>query len=238
MSSALLPSRAQCIHITDNVQHCQCSCFVPTLLEPNICGQCAHGIHAHVDYVSMVVNHYPPTQCAAYVQKTPLVQRCTCEAQLCDHVVIDNPYRVPEPWNVLDNFPGDIDTSHSVDAISFSNDVVNGTFTPFANSYTDTFYHDANLTPITAAPIFSPSPYNDAGNIPLAPCMPSPSASHFPPGIQSDVAQVQAYSSDQYFVEYPGHSNGVATGEKFEYHYYSPNTVRRLRLGRTRPSSP
>ncbi|KAK0458423.1 uncharacterized protein EV420DRAFT_355136 [Desarmillaria tabescens] len=240
MSSALLPSRAQCIHITDNVQRCQCSCFVPTLLEPNICGRCGHGIHTHVDYVSMVVNHYPPTQCVAYVQKTALVQRCTCEAQLCDHVVIDNPYRIAEPWNVLDNFLGNNDASQSVDAISFSNDVVNGTFTPSANSDTDTFYHDANLTSITAAPTFSSShrhafsPYNDAGNIPLAPYMSSPSASNTPAGIQLGVAQVQAYSSDHYFVQYPGHSvnnpypcqlDGDAAGENIEYHYYSPKTM-------------
>ncbi|KAK0435435.1 uncharacterized protein EV420DRAFT_1653185 [Desarmillaria tabescens] len=187
----------------------------------------------------MVVNHYPPTQCAAYVQKTPLVQRCTCEAQLCDHAVADNPYRIAEPWNVLDNFPGNNEASHSVDAIGLSNDVVNSTLTPFVNSYTDPFSHDANLTPITAPPTFSPSPrhafspYN-AGNIPVVPYMTSPLASHTPSGIQSDVAQVQGYSPDHYFIQYPGHSmdnpyahqpEGGATGESFEYQYYSPNAM-------------
>ncbi len=38
-------------------------------LSQYICGACGHGIHSHVDYVSMIVNHYPATQCAAYVQK-------------------------------------------------------------------------------------------------------------------------------------------------------------------------
>ncbi|KAK0435431.1 uncharacterized protein EV420DRAFT_320575 [Desarmillaria tabescens] len=118
-----LPSRERCIHITDNTQQCQCPWFVSILLDPYICGQCGHGIHAHVDYVSMVVNHYPPTQCAAYVQKTPLAQRCTCEAQLCDHVAINNLFRHADPSSVLDNFAGNNDTSYSVDAISFSNDL-------------------------------------------------------------------------------------------------------------------
>ncbi len=92
MSSALLPSRGQCIHFTDNVQQCQCPWFVSTLLEPV-------GSHPPVltfslvlispstsvvsvdtvftfmpDYVSMVVSHYPASQCVAYVQNvsTPL----------------------------------------------------------------------------------------------------------------------------------------------------------------------
>ncbi|KAK0458419.1 uncharacterized protein EV420DRAFT_1747955 [Desarmillaria tabescens] len=197
MSSAVLPSRERCIHITDNIQQCQCPWFASPPLDPYVCGQCGHGIHAHVDYVSMVVNHYPPTQCAAYVQKTPLAQRCTCEAQLCDHIVADNAYRIEEPWNVLDNFPGNNDASHSVDAISFSNDVVNNIAAQFVNSDTDSLSHDANLTPITAAPTFplSPrhafSPYNDDDDIPLAPHMPSgsPSASHTLSGIQSDVTR-------------------------------------------------
>ncbi|KAK0458420.1 uncharacterized protein EV420DRAFT_1747956 [Desarmillaria tabescens] len=193
----------------------------------------------------MVVNHYPPTQCAAYVQKTPLAQRCTCEAQLCDHVVIDNPFRHVDPSSVLDNFPGNIDTFHSVDAISFSNDIVNSTFTPFVNSNanTDTFSRDANLAPITAAPIFSPSPNNNAGNIPFAPYMPSPSASHTPSGIQSDVTQAEGYNPDHYFVQYPGYSmnspyayqpDGGATGENFGYSIIHQT----LRLVRTHMSSP
>ncbi|KAK0458412.1 uncharacterized protein EV420DRAFT_1542116 [Desarmillaria tabescens] len=188
----------------------------------------------------MVVNHYPPTQCAAYVQKTPLTQCCTCEVWLSDHVAINNLFRYTEPSSVFDNFAGNNDASHSVDAISFSNNFVNSTFTPFGNSNanTDTFHQDANLTSTTAAPTFSPSPcrafspYNDVGNIPLAPYMPSPSTSHTPSGIQSDV-QVQGYSPDHYFVQYPGHSmvnpyahqaDVSAMGESFGYQYYSPNT--------------
>ncbi|PBK77636.1 hypothetical protein ARMSODRAFT_946477 [Armillaria solidipes] len=84
MSSIVLPSRGQCIQITNDSQHCQCLWFFPPespLLDQNICGLCGHGIHAHADYVSIVVNHYPANQCAAYVQRTTLMQRCTCEAQ-------------------------------------------------------------------------------------------------------------------------------------------------------------
>ncbi|KAK0458430.1 uncharacterized protein EV420DRAFT_1747963, partial [Desarmillaria tabescens] len=186
MSSAVLPSRERCIHATDNIQQCQCPWFASLLLDPHICGRCGHGIHTHVDYVSMVVNHYPPTQCAAYVQKTPLTQCCTCETWLYDHVAINNPFRHAEPWNVLDNFAENNDASHGVDAINHPNDAINGPFTPFSpvHSDIDASYHDANLTPSTAAPIFSPIPrhafgtYNDAGNVPLTPHMSSPSASN------------------------------------------------------------
>ncbi len=34
-----------------------------------VCGLCGHGIHAHADYISIVVNHYPANQCAAYAQQ-------------------------------------------------------------------------------------------------------------------------------------------------------------------------
>ncbi|KAK0435430.1 uncharacterized protein EV420DRAFT_1770602 [Desarmillaria tabescens] len=241
MSSVVLPSRERCIHITDNTQQCQCPWFVSLPLDPYICGQCGHGIHAHVDYVSMVVNHHPPAQCAAYVQKTPLAQRCTCEAQLCDHIVADNAYRIGEPWNVLDNSRGNNVAFHGVDVINFSNDIVNSTFTPFVNSNanTDTFSRDANLTPVTAAPIFSPSPRHafsptdNAGNIPPPPPTPSLLASSTPPGIQSDVTQAEGYNPDHYFVQYPGYSmdnpyahqaDGGATGESFGYQYHSPHT--------------
>ncbi|KAK0458424.1 uncharacterized protein EV420DRAFT_355240 [Desarmillaria tabescens] len=147
MSPTVLPSRERCTHTTDNTQQCQCPWFASPPLDPYICGQCGHGIHAHVDYVSMVVNHHPPAQCAAYVQKMPLAQRCTCEAQLCDHVAINNLFRHADPSSVLDNSPGNIDTFHSVDVISFSNDVVNSTFTPFVNSRA--------LRPATPHPAFN-----------------------------------------------------------------------------------
>ncbi len=81
MSAVTLPSRGQCVYD----HHCHCPQFAPTLLDPvgshspstipvlmffqYICANCVHGIHTHVDYVSMVVSHYPPTRCAAYVQK-------------------------------------------------------------------------------------------------------------------------------------------------------------------------
>ncbi|KAK0458406.1 uncharacterized protein EV420DRAFT_1642758 [Desarmillaria tabescens] len=223
MSSAALPSRRQCTQVIDNIQRCQCPCFIPPasiLLDQNICGLCGHGIHTHVDYVSMVVNHHPPTQCAAYVQKTPLTQCCTCEAWLCDHVAINNPYRPAEPWDVLNFFMDNIGLSSGVNATSFYNNAVNGPFTPnpmllpSAGSHTDALFHDMNLMPINAAPVLSPSPNHafspsrDAGSVPLTPTsISSPSASS---------------SSDDYFVQFPHHfmnnsyalqSDGSATDE-------------------------
>ncbi|KAK0210320.1 hypothetical protein DFS33DRAFT_1483429 [Desarmillaria ectypa] len=239
MSSAALPSRGQCIQVTDN--HCQCPCFASTFLDQHICGQCGHGIHAHVDYVSMVVSYYPPTQCAAYVQKTPLAQRCTCEAQLCDHIATDNMYCSAEPWTDLDFFMDSNSPSHNTAMISFSNDAINHPYTPSpmslssVNPDTVIFSHDTNLMPITRAPIFFPSPRssfnpsNDVGSIPFASTSISSPSSSASSGIQSDITQIQAYSSYDYFVQYPDHSmnntyalqpNGDATNESFEYQDY------------------
>ncbi len=51
------------------------STYIPVLTVPqDICGHCGHGIHAHADYVSIVVNHYPANQCAAYAQKVCALQ--------------------------------------------------------------------------------------------------------------------------------------------------------------------
>ncbi|KAK0225244.1 hypothetical protein EDD85DRAFT_857064 [Armillaria nabsnona] len=206
MPSAVFPSRGQCTQVTDNIQHCQCPSFASPLLDPYICVNCGHGIHAHIDYVSMVVHHYPPTRCAAYVQKTPLAQRCTCEAQLCDHLPIDNLNRSAEPWNVLDYFPDNNRPSYSPAAIDFSNDGINGPYTPSSMS----FSQDANLMPITTAPVFSPSPRafipsSEAGNISFAPTPISSSASSASSDIQLDITQAQAYSPDDHFVQYPDH---------------------------------
>ncbi|PBK80413.1 hypothetical protein ARMGADRAFT_1068992 [Armillaria gallica] len=98
MPSTVSPSRGQCIQITDNVQHCQCLFFfspASPLLDQNICGLCGHSIHTHVDYVSVVVHHCFATNCAAYVQKTPRTQGCTCSASLIDHEPVVNMYRSP-----------------------------------------------------------------------------------------------------------------------------------------------
>ncbi|PBK64429.1 hypothetical protein ARMSODRAFT_961940 [Armillaria solidipes] len=233
MSSAVFPSRGQCTQVTDNIQRCQCPSFASPLLDPYICVNCGHGIHGHADYVSMVVNRYPPTQCAAYVQKTPLAQRCTCEAQLCDHLPTNNLYRSAEPWIVLDQyFPDNNSASYSPVAISFSNGATNDPYTPSSMS----FSRDANLMPITTTPVFSPSPRtfipsSEAGNISLAPTpISSPSASSASTGIQSDITQAQAYGPDDHFVQsldhfmnesYDRQLDGCATDENLYHHDHS-----------------
>ncbi|KAK0458427.1 uncharacterized protein EV420DRAFT_1479702 [Desarmillaria tabescens] len=167
----------------------------------------------------MVVNHYPPAQCAAYVQKTPLAQRCTCEVWLCDHVAINNWYRSAEPWNVMGDFPDTNSPSSNVNAISFSNDTITGPYTlssmsvSSADSDNVTFSHDVNLGPITGTPIFSPSPRHsfspshDARNAPLTLAyISAPPVSSASSGIlQSDIAHAQTYGSGDYFVQYPDH---------------------------------
>ncbi|PBK64426.1 hypothetical protein ARMSODRAFT_1007050 [Armillaria solidipes] len=203
MSSVVFPSRGQCTQVTDNVHRCQCPSFASPLLDPYICVNCGHGIHGHADYVSMVVHHYPPTQCAAYVQKTPLAQRCTCESQLCDHLPIDNLYRSAEPWSVLDYVPDNNGPSYSPAGISFSNDAINDPYTPSSMS----FSRDANLMPITTAPVFSPTlrtsvPSSEVGNTSLAPAsISSPSARSTSSGIQWDITQTQGHSPDDHFVQ-------------------------------------
>ncbi len=70
------------------------------------CSQCSHGIHAHVDAQSAVVNQLLSNECFAFVQKVCLgrqrptvtncvqtAETCTCSARLTDHVPILNPYR-------------------------------------------------------------------------------------------------------------------------------------------------
>ncbi len=48
--------------------------YIPVLtFSQDICSLCGHGIHAHADYVSMVVNHYPVNQCAAYAPEGMLL---------------------------------------------------------------------------------------------------------------------------------------------------------------------
>ncbi|PBK96298.1 hypothetical protein ARMGADRAFT_691447 [Armillaria gallica] len=230
MSAAAVPSRSQCIHDTGRTDnHCHCPQFTPTLLDPYICASCVHGIHIHVDYVSMVVSHYPPTRCAAFVQKTPLTQRCTCEAQLCDHIAIDNPYRVAEPWNVLDYLP---DSS-----VPSSNDTMNNSFTansvPFSSNTAN-----GSLMPVTPAPIYSNYMGTrvfgpcDAGNTSFNPTLQSyPSANNALSSIQGpDTTQTQAYSPDNSFVQYRDHVDnnsytrqpgGNARTGSYEYKYYS-----------------
>ncbi|KAK0228107.1 hypothetical protein IW262DRAFT_1348928 [Armillaria fumosa] len=118
MSSSLkaIPYRGQCIQTTDYVLRCQCVWYTePTspLLNQFICAVCGHGIHSHVDYVSTTVCHNVATQCAAYVQKTPLTQRCTCSVHLADHRPILNLHRLQNPFYVLDSIGVLTDVSHS-----------------------------------------------------------------------------------------------------------------------------
>ncbi|KAK0433121.1 uncharacterized protein EV420DRAFT_578962 [Desarmillaria tabescens] len=132
MSSIILPSKGKCIHVIDSIQHCQCLWFLPPespLLDQNICARCGHGIHAHADYVSMLVHHCPAMNCAAYFSKTARVQACTCSASLIDHIPVVNVYRsaTPLPYGVgisiHDNgLPSNVNI--------FTGDTTNDSYTP------------------------------------------------------------------------------------------------------------
>ncbi|KAK0240659.1 hypothetical protein EDD85DRAFT_496863 [Armillaria nabsnona] len=184
MSSIFLPSRGQCIQISDNFQFCQCPLFVSTL-DQLICGWCGHGIHAHRDYVSMFVHHCPAMNCAAYYPKTPRVLACTCSASLIEHMPVVNVYRSPTP----------LPYGADVDNVFPSN--VNGTFTG-----------DTAIIPFTPMPIPSPST-NDApiysyGEI-LAPAP--------QPVIQTTITQIDAHSHSEvenvYGAQYQSDSSSV-----------------------------
>ncbi|KAK0502772.1 hypothetical protein EDD18DRAFT_605993 [Armillaria luteobubalina] len=225
MSSIVLPSRGQCIQITDNSQPCQCVWFFPPespLLDQDICGLCGHDIHAHADYVSIVVNHCPVNRCAAYAQKTRLTQFCTCGAQICEHIATYNQYRLPEPWTVLDYWnPGNI-SPPSTTKISYSNDANS----PFFLITTSSVY-TAAISPgdsVTPAPVYSPSAT-------------SPSSA-----IQPDTTGSLRYNSDGYF--YPNHSahspyahppEGGVTNESFEYQDFENGVYAASPEGRSGP---
>ncbi|KAK0434949.1 hypothetical protein EV421DRAFT_1740585 [Armillaria borealis] len=213
-SSALLPSRGQCIRVTDN--YCHCPWFASTLLDQSICGLCGHGIHAHVDYVSMV---------SPSLSREAMRRVCP-KAQLCDHVATDNTYRSAEPWTVLDYFTDSNNTSYNTAAISFFNGAINGpmSFSP-ADPDIVTFTHDPSLMPIIAAPTFSPSlrcafsPSSDVENIPLVPTsISSPSSSSASSSIQPDVVQYSGHFMND---SYTRQLNSDTTNEIFEYQDYS-----------------
>ncbi|KAK0240606.1 hypothetical protein EDD85DRAFT_495524 [Armillaria nabsnona] len=106
LSLTSIPSRGQCIRATDDALQCLCVWYTePTspLVNQYICAACGHGIHSHVDYVSTTVCHNVATHCAAFVQKTPLTQRCTCSVHLADHRPILNLHRLQDPFHVLDS---------------------------------------------------------------------------------------------------------------------------------------
>ncbi|KAK0448264.1 uncharacterized protein EV420DRAFT_849402 [Desarmillaria tabescens] len=122
-SSTPLPFRGQCIQVHGTIT-CGCPWFIPSASPPLLdqvgsylssqplaftpfqssCAACGHGIHGHVDYVSMFVHCCVATQCAAYAQKTPQTQGCTCSAQLADHGLATNQYRPVDPSDIAGNF--------------------------------------------------------------------------------------------------------------------------------------
>ncbi|KAK0228079.1 hypothetical protein IW262DRAFT_1455277 [Armillaria fumosa] len=170
MSSIVLPSRGRCIQITASIiRPCQCLWFFPpesSLSDPNTCGLCEHGIHAHANYVSTVVNHCPANQCAAYAQTMHMMQFCTCGAQFCEHIGTYNSYRIPEPWTVLCYFnPDNNGPPLSTTSSSYSNNV-SSPFSPnttlLSNYSTPMFSGDTSwpVIPLAFTPthMFSPSP--------------------------------------------------------------------------------
>ncbi|KAK0502780.1 hypothetical protein EDD18DRAFT_1135070 [Armillaria luteobubalina] len=194
MSSIVLPSRGQCIQTIDGIQPCQCLWFLPpesSLLDPDICGRCKHGIHAHVDYVSTVINNYPANRCVAYAQKTRLTQFCACGAEFFEHVGTYNPYYIPEPWSDLRYFnPDDNVPSPSATTSSYSNDAGS----PLSPDTTSSVYstailsEDARNVSFTPAPTYSPS-----------------ASSSTSPSTQPDTTQNLRYSPGGYFAQYSNH---------------------------------
>ncbi|KAK0434970.1 hypothetical protein EV421DRAFT_1909061 [Armillaria borealis] len=175
-----------------------------------ICNGCGHGIHMHVDYASMVVNHHPPLNVLRISKSyTPLAQRCTCKAQLCDHIAIDKLYRSPEPWNILDYFPYSNDPSSNVDRSSN-----NSMKSPFmSNSTTGGNFMPVTPTPVSSAYIASPA---------FGP-------SCVPPYLMSWTSLTpKAYNPDSYsdpFINsYARQSDGEATNGSYEYQNY-PNEM-------------
>ncbi|KAK0458387.1 uncharacterized protein EV420DRAFT_1541988 [Desarmillaria tabescens] len=220
MSSIVLPSRGQCIQITVNSQHCQCQWFFPPespLLGQNICGLCGHGIHAHADYVSTVVNRCPANQCAAYVQKTTLTQLCTCGAPFFEHIATDNTkYYLREPWTVSDYFSANSNVSSTSDNYAYD---ASSSFDPNTSSLPSTDYN----------PTIS---FGDARSLPFTTPEPiySPYASNTSSAIQPDTTLTPGgYSPDGYFTHYSNHlvnspydrqPEGGTTNGSFEYQDY------------------
>ncbi|KAK0502773.1 hypothetical protein EDD18DRAFT_1421013 [Armillaria luteobubalina] len=93
------------------------------MLFQHICDWCAHGIYAHVDYISMFVHQCPPMHYAAYYPKTPRLQGCTCSVSLIERMPVVNAYRssatLPYEADVL---PSNLAT--------FTGDTTNISFTP------------------------------------------------------------------------------------------------------------
>ncbi|KAK0197583.1 hypothetical protein F5146DRAFT_1130436 [Armillaria mellea] len=138
------------------------------MVSQDICGHFGHGLHAHANYISMVVNHYPMNQCAAFAQKTCLMQRCTCEAQCYEHIAAYNLYCIPEPWTVLRYFNPD---SHVPSPSTTVSSTTHSPFSPHtmpSSNHSTAMFSNATSIPITLTYIPSSSPninppysYND-----------------------------------------------------------------------------
>ncbi|KAK0225257.1 hypothetical protein EDD85DRAFT_940792 [Armillaria nabsnona] len=165
----------------------------------------------HVDYVSMVVHKFPATQCAAYVQKTPLSQCCTCEVQLCDHIATNNSYKSVEPWNTLEGFTDSNGPSSDVNEIGFPDDGMDSLSTPnsiFFSSYTAEETLDLVTLAHTSSPYISSCAFSSSRNVrntgihfiptPIS----SPSGSGTASGIHPGITQTPTFSSDDSFVRY------------------------------------
>ncbi|KAK0435446.1 uncharacterized protein EV420DRAFT_1770612 [Desarmillaria tabescens] len=222
MPSTVLPSRGQCIQLSDNFQHCQCLWFFPPvspLLDQNICGLCGHGIHAHADYVSTVVNRCPANQCAAY---TTLTQLCTCGAPFFEHIATDNSeYYLREPWTVSDYFSADGNGSSTSDSYTYDR---NSSSDPNTSSIPSTDYNgtisfgDARSIPFTPEPIYSENHSGYANSTVIS------------SGTQPDTTQTPGgHSSNGPFTQYPNYVvnspydrqlEGGATNGSFEYQDY------------------
>ncbi|KAK0240612.1 hypothetical protein EDD85DRAFT_950458 [Armillaria nabsnona] len=146
-SVALPPIRGRCVEHTGNA-FCLCLRFTAHwdqsqwhTRDQSRC-VCGHGIHAHTDYLSLIVHHCPTNHCVAYVQKTPQTQECTCGALLIHHVLDANVHRsLPTAVsNTREPFVGDahsIGSSYSIDA-SASNEanLIPFALTPSPNTNT------------------------------------------------------------------------------------------------------
>ncbi|KAK0448262.1 uncharacterized protein EV420DRAFT_849268 [Desarmillaria tabescens] len=154
-----LPLRARCIQVHDGTA-CWCPWFISPaspLLDQTSCAACGHGIHGHVDYVSMFVHCCAATQCAAYAQKTPQTQACTCSAQLADHGLAVNLHRPADPSDIAGLFVDDILVNGlpSNDDASYSSGyTTNSTviLTPFDTPTPSTVYSSARQDAIQPKP--------------------------------------------------------------------------------------
>ncbi|KAK0225251.1 hypothetical protein EDD85DRAFT_857106, partial [Armillaria nabsnona] len=163
----------------------------------------------HIDYISMVVHNFPATQCAAYVQKTPLSQCCTCEVQLCDHIATTNSYKSVEPWNTLEDFTHNNGPSSDVNGIGFSNDGMDNLSTPsfmFFSFYIAEETLDLFTLTYTSSPCISSCAFSSSRNVGTH-FIPTPISSRSGSGtlfgIQPGITQTPTFSADDCFIHYP-----------------------------------